>query len=229
MVNVFGESVGSGSVDLQLVKKVVVTKGQYKDYVNEMQQSYEFGFPPYRLHTNGYGTFVIPIRVYNGKVYVLDDVTTMEITGRHIVVDETKLVYFVEADDGSGVALKGDRGPSGVRCLKGDSGGQGPSGRQGPAEKRGAVGSEGPPGKIGKLDRLELLEVKAVLENMVKKGTREMLVLVDLQDLLEAKAMLELVVKKVKKEMSVALVPKGQKVQGPSSKRQYRSQRCARC
>ena len=34
---VFGESVGSGSVDLQLVKKVVVTKGPYKDYVNEMQ------------------------------------------------------------------------------------------------------------------------------------------------------------------------------------------------
>ena len=151
MVNVFGESVGSGSVDLQLVKKVVVTKGQYKDYVNEMQQSYELGFPPYRLHTNGHGTFVIPIRVYNGWVYVLDDVTTIEITGRHIVVDESKLIYFVEADDGSGVALQGDRGPSGVRGLKGDSGGQGPSGRQGPVGKRGAVGSEGPPGKIGRI------------------------------------------------------------------------------
>ena len=47
-----------------------------------------------------------------------------------------------------------------------------------------------------------------MLENVVKKGTREMLVLVDLQDLLEAKAMLELVVKKVKREMSVTLVPK---------------------
>ena len=80
MVNVFGESVGSRSVDLQLVKKVVVTKGQYNDYVNEMQQSYELGFPPYRLHTTGYSTFVTPIRVYNGRVYVLDDVTTMDIT-----------------------------------------------------------------------------------------------------------------------------------------------------
>ena len=87
MVNVFGESVGSGSVDLQLVKKVVVTKGQYKDYVNAMQQSYELGFPPYRLHTTGYGTFVTPIRVNNGKVYALDDVTTMNITGRYIVGD----------------------------------------------------------------------------------------------------------------------------------------------
>ena len=47
-----------------------------------------------------------------------------------------------------------------------------------------------------------------MLENVVKKGTREMLILVDLQDLLEAKAMLELVVKKVKREMSATLVPK---------------------
>ena len=148
MVNVFGESVGNGSADLQLVKKVVVTKGQYKDYVNEMQQSYELGFPPYRLHTSEYGTFVTLIRVYNGRVYVLDDVTTMDFTKRHIVGDNSKLIYFVEADDGSGVALQGDRGPSAVRCLKGDSGGQGPSGRQGPSGKRGAVGSESPPGKI---------------------------------------------------------------------------------
>ena len=151
MVIVFSESVGSGSVDLQLAEKVVVTKGQYKDYVNEMQQSYELGFPPYRLHTNGYGTFVTPIRVYNGKVYVVDDVTTKDVTGRHIVGVKSKLVYFVAADDGSGVALQGDRGPSGVRGLKGDSGGQGLSGRQGPAGKRGAIGSEGPPGKIGKI------------------------------------------------------------------------------
>ena len=48
-----------------------------------------------------------------------------------------------------------------------------------------------------------------MLDNVVKKGTREMLVLVDIQDLLEAKAMLKLVVKKVKREMSLALVPKG--------------------
>ena len=118
--------------------------------MNEMQQSNELGFPPYRLHTTGYGTFVTPIRVYSGRVYVLDDVTTMDITGRHIAGDESKLVYFVEADDGSGVALQGNRGPSGVRGLKGDSGDQGHSGRQGPAGKRGVVGSVGPPGKIGK-------------------------------------------------------------------------------
>ena len=79
MVNVFGESVGNGPVDLQIVKKVVVTKGQYKDYVNEIRQSYELGFPPCRLHTNDDGTFVTPIRVYDGRVYVLDDVATMNV------------------------------------------------------------------------------------------------------------------------------------------------------
>ena len=56
--------------------------------MNEINQSYLLGFPPYRLHTNGYGTFVTPIRVYNGKAYVLDKVTTMDVTGRHIVVDK---------------------------------------------------------------------------------------------------------------------------------------------
>ena len=154
MVNVFGESVGSGgSVDLQLVKKVVTTVDTFGDYIDEIRQSYELGFTPYRLHTNSDGTFVTPIRAYDGRVYVLDDETTMQVTNRKIATDKisSKLIYFVEADDGSGVALQGDRGPSGVRGLKGDSGDQGPSGRQGPAGKRGAVGSGGPPGKIGKI------------------------------------------------------------------------------
>ena len=48
-----------------------------------------------------------------------------------------------------------------------------------------------------------------MLENVVKNGTREVLALVGLQDPLEANAMLELVVKKVKREMLVVLVPKG--------------------
>ena len=98
------------------MKKVVVTKGQYKDYVNEIQQSYELGFPPYCLHANENGTFVTPIRVYDGRVYVLGYVATMQVTSRYIATDKlsSKLVYFVEADDGSGVALQGDRGPSGV-------------------------------------------------------------------------------------------------------------------
>ena len=51
----------------------------------------------------------------------------MEIGGRQIETDKinSKLMYFVKGDDGSGVALQGDRGPSVVRGLKGDSVGQG--------------------------------------------------------------------------------------------------------
>ena len=131
MVNVFGESVGSGS-------GIFVSKGSYKDYTNAIRQSYELGFTPYILHTNTVGTFVTPIRVYGGNVYVLGDVVTMEVDNR-------------EGDDGSGVALQGDRGPSGVKGLKGDFGDRGPVGSQGPAGKRGAVGPGGPPGKIGKM------------------------------------------------------------------------------
>ena len=101
MVNVFGESVGSGSVDLQLVKKVVTTVDQYVDYWAEIGQSYVLGFPPYRVHTNVDGTFVTPMRCYDGRVYVLADVAMMDVTKRHSVGDKSKLVYFVEADDGS--------------------------------------------------------------------------------------------------------------------------------
>ena len=57
----------------------------------------------------------------------------MEVGNREIEPDEisSKLVYFVEGDDGSGVALQGDRGPSGVKGLKGYSGDQGPAGKCG--------------------------------------------------------------------------------------------------
>ena len=79
MVNVFGDSVG---------KKVVVTKGKFKDYMDEIRQSYELGFTPYRLHTNVEGKFVTPIHVYSGKVNVLDVVATMEIGGHQIETDE---------------------------------------------------------------------------------------------------------------------------------------------
>ena len=67
-------------VDLQLVKKVVATVGQYEDYWAEINQSYVLGFPPYRVHTNVDGTFVTLIHYYDGRVYVLDDVATMDIT-----------------------------------------------------------------------------------------------------------------------------------------------------
>ena len=67
MVNVFSDSIGKGPGNLQVVKKVVVTEGTFKDYSDEIQQSYELGLP-YKVHKNAYCTFVTPIRVYDGKV-----------------------------------------------------------------------------------------------------------------------------------------------------------------
>ena len=117
--------------------------------MDEIQQSCELGFTPFRLHTNADGTFVTPIRVYDGNVYVLDNVATIEVGAWYLETDSSKLVYVVQGDGGSGVALQGDRGPSEARGLKGDSGDQGSVGSRGPAGKRGVEGPGGPPGKIG--------------------------------------------------------------------------------
>ena len=103
------------------MKKVVVTVGKFKDYSDEIQQCYVLGFTPYGLHSAD-GAFVNPIRVYDGKVYVLDHVATLEVGDRYLTTDiiSSKLVYFVKDDGSSGdiVALQGDRGPSGARGLK---------------------------------------------------------------------------------------------------------------
>ena len=149
MFNVFGDS---GPGNLQVAKKVVATVGQFKEYIDEIQQNYELGFSPYRLHKNEYGIFVTPIRVYDGDVIVLGNVATMKVGDRHLATDGI-MVYFVKGDGSNGdiVVLQGDRGLSGARDLKGDSGYRGPSGSRGPTEQRGVEGSGGPPGKIGKM------------------------------------------------------------------------------
>ena len=97
--------------------------GKFKDYIDGIQQSHVLRFSPYRLHKNAAGTFVTPIRVYDGKVYLLDDVATMEVGDRYLRTDRinSKLIYFAKGDGSSGAAFQGDRRPSGARALKGDS------------------------------------------------------------------------------------------------------------
>ena len=79
----------------------------------------------------------------------------MEVSNRQIATDtiSSKLVYFVKGDGGSGVALQGDRGPSGTTGMKGDSGYKGPVGSQGPTGKRplGNIGKIGPVGSKGEI------------------------------------------------------------------------------
>ena len=153
-----------------MVKKVVTTVHQCKDYIGEIQQ---------RLHTRPDGTFVTTICVPRGSLYVLDDVITMQVTDRQLATDGSKLVYFAEGEDGGGVALQGDRGPSGVRGLKGDSGGQGPIGSQGPAGKRGAVGPGGPPRKVGKIGPPGSVGSKGNVGVRGEKVTRVLLVVLN--------------------------------------------------
>ena len=65
IVNVFGDSTESGPGILQVVKKVVESKTMAMKYSKAMSLD---------LHKNVDVTFVIPIRYYDGRVYVLDDV-----------------------------------------------------------------------------------------------------------------------------------------------------------
>ena len=184
MVNVFGGSFASGPGNLQVAKKVVVTVGKFKDYSDKIQQSYLLGFTPYRLHKNVDGTFVIPIRVNDGKVYVLDDIATMEVGDRYLTTDIicSKLVYFVNGDGSSGdiVSLQGDRGPAGAKCLKGDSGDKGPAGSRGPMEN---VALKEPKVILERLVIWDLFEAGVELEHVVKKVTREALAVLVNKDL----------------------------------------------
>ena len=76
----------------------------------------------------------------------------MEVDDRDLIMDRinSKLVYIVKGDGSSGVALQGDRGPSGTRGLKGDS------------------GDKGPVGSRGQLENVTLKDPKVLLERFVK-------------------------------------------------------------
>ena len=127
--------------------------------------------------TNVEGVFITLIRAYSGRVIVLDDVATMEIGNRQIATDKisSKPVYFVKGNVGSGVALQGDRGPSGTRGLKGDSG-EGSVEVQ--LENMALMGSKV---LLERLVKWDLLEVK--LELVMKNVTRETLLVLVNKDL----------------------------------------------
>ena len=131
------------------------------------------------LHTNVEGVFVTPIRVYSGRVFVLGDVATMEIGDRQIAIS-SKLVYFVKGCGGSGAALQGDRGPSGTRGLKGDSGGKRPLEVEVQLEN---VLLKDPKVFLERLVKWDLLEVKVKLEHLLKKVAREIMVVLVNKDL----------------------------------------------
>ena len=66
IIHLFGDSVASGPGNLQMAKKVVVTKGKFKDYMDEIQQTYEIGFTDYTRINMAYmlPPFVSMMRLY---------------------------------------------------------------------------------------------------------------------------------------------------------------------
>ena len=87
MVNVFGEGSRAGDLDLKTAKRVVGENGKYKDWVKEINESHRVGFPQYRIFTDGMGTFMSPISVYDGKVYALTGIAVLDVGGRTIKCD----------------------------------------------------------------------------------------------------------------------------------------------
>ena len=85
MVNVFGDSIASGPGNLQVVKKVA----KFKDYIDELQQSYELGFTPYSLRKK-----VLLERLV--KWDLLENMVELE----HVVIKVTRetLVVLVNKD-----------------------------------------------------------------------------------------------------------------------------------
>ena len=167
MVNGFGDSIAIGPGNLQVAKSVVVT-------ADEIQQSYVLGFTSCRLHKNTGGTFITPNRYYDGRAYALDDIATMEVGDRSLTEDtiSSKLVYVVNGDRDSGVALQGDRGPSGARGLKGVLVTKEPLEVEVQME---SVALNDPKVLLERLVKWDLLEAKVKLEHAVKKVTRETL------------------------------------------------------
>ena len=100
----------------------------------------------------------------------MDEVATMEVGDRSLTEDivKSKLIYFVKGDGSSGVALQGD------------SGDKGPVGSRGPTGK---CGVDGPKVLLERLVKWDMLGAELELEHMVKKVTRETLVVLVNKDL----------------------------------------------
>ena len=100
---------------------MIKTKGKYKDYKSEIQESYHLGFTPFREHTKETETWITPLRCYDNAVYALDSV------GVHDVTDDDieKLVYCIKknsTDDGSITSIIGPRDPTGSSGERGIQG-----------------------------------------------------------------------------------------------------------
>ena len=107
------------------IQKVATKRGKFKDYMNEIQNSIELGFPSFAMHETSKGSFVVPLHICNGKVYATDE-RIVDVSNDGIDADKSQLVYFKEG--ASIYGLMGPQGPAGRRGFRGDPGRPGPTG-----------------------------------------------------------------------------------------------------
>ena len=136
MVNVFGECTDNEEKlldSVNLIKKITVSDGKYKDYMKEINTSYELAFQPYRTRNLPDQTlsWKSTVRCFKDKVYVLDDdepTISHDITSTNIKDDgNATLTYGVLGEIGDGratgiIGAEGIPGPQGVRGKQGPIG-----------------------------------------------------------------------------------------------------------
>ena len=128
------------------IQKVATKRGKFKDYMNEIQNSIELGFPSFAMHETSKGSFAVPHHVYNGKVYTTDE-KIVDISDDDIDAEKSQLLYFKEG--ASIYGLMGPQEPAGPRGFKGDPGSPEPTGSTRPAGKAGVKGDKGDAGAQG--------------------------------------------------------------------------------
>ena len=153
MVNKFGDCTASTSIlerEVKVYRKVTTTIGKCRDYVSEIENSYQCGFTPYRERTGVDVSYCTPLHCREQKVFALVGNVVLDVSDEDVV----KIVYWVEGAVGSDslAAIVGPQGVSGIAGPQGKRGAvgpTGPSGERGPKGSKGDTGPQGPHGSVG--------------------------------------------------------------------------------
>ena len=173
--------------DFNVLQLVTVSDGVYKDYMKEINDSYDFGFTPFR--TRYIESQSLPwksaVRCFKEEVYVLDDDIYHSHTITSTVIKDdgnATLTYAIQKKikNGKTMAIVGPKGPTGVRGPQGKRGEKGEKGNDGSIGKtgdRGPIGPRGPNGyidyeytSVAALKYLPGMYRKKILENGEKKS-----------------------------------------------------------
>lgn len=162
MVNKFGDCIVEGDIptNLRTVRKVIVTSGKYSTYHDEIRDSIELGFIPYRIAKEKSPTYLF---VFNNKIWCIGSKgSEVELVSDEVITKTLYLAYWKIGTQGDTVtAIEGPRGkrgsegpigksgPKGARGEKGDTGAKGDPGPKGSTGAKGDLGPKGNPGVKG--------------------------------------------------------------------------------